>query len=147
VAGAARAVAVPSPLGTIAAAVDETGLRALRFEEQRAEEAPVWLADGLAAYFAGELEALGRLPLSAALRRNRVHEELRRVPPGATITYTELARRAGYGNARAAGAACAHNPVSLVIPCHRAVGADGSLRGYGGGLDRKAWLLQHEGAR
>ena len=143
---AARAVSVPSPIGTISVRLDDTGLLFLGFGDEAAEEPPEYLVAGLEAYFAGELEALGLIPLSSTLRLKRVHEELRRIPPGETLTYTELARRAGAGNARGAGAVCAANPVSLVIPCHRAVGKDGSLRGYGWGLDRKAWLLRHEGA-
>jgi methylated-DNA-[protein]-cysteine S-methyltransferase len=76
-----------------------------------------------------------------------VWEALRRVPAGRTITYGELARRAGYpGAARAVGGAMARNPVPIVIPCHRVVGQGGSLQGYGLGLWRKRWLLDHEGA-
>ena len=143
---AARAVSIPSPIGTISARLDDTGLLFLGFGDEPAGQPPKYLAAGLAAYFAGDLDALALIPLSSALRLKPVHEELRRIPPGETLTYTELARRAGAGNARGAGAVCAANPVSLVIPCHRAVGKDGSLRGYGWGLDRKAWLLRHEGA-
>ena len=72
---------------------------------------------------------------------------LRRVPSGRTITYGELARRTGYpGAARAVGGAMARNPIPIVIPCHRVVGAGGTITGYGLGLWRKRWLLEHEGA-
>ena len=70
------------------------------------------------------------------------------IPFGETITYTELARRAGApGSARAAGAATGRNPISIVVPCHRVVGAAGSLTGYAGGIERKARLLALESAR
>jgi len=75
-----------------------------------------------------------------------VWRALRTIPPGATVTYADLARRMGRPAAtRAVGAAVARNPVSIVVPCHRVVGSDGSLTGYAGGIDRKAWLLGHEG--
>lgn len=76
-----------------------------------------------------------------------VWQQLRRVPAGRTITYGELARRAGYGGAaRAVGGAMARNPIPIVIPCHRVVGQGGSMQGFGLGLWRKRWLLDHEGA-
>jgi methylated-DNA-[protein]-cysteine S-methyltransferase len=72
---------------------------------------------------------------------------LRVVPPGKTVTYGELARRAGHvGSARAVGGSMARNPIPIVIPCHRVVGAGGSITGFGLGLWRKRWLLDHEGA-
>jgi methylated-DNA-[protein]-cysteine S-methyltransferase len=80
--------------------------------------------------------------------QRRVWEELRTIPRGETLTYGELAARIGRpGAARAVGAAVARNPVSLVVPCHRVVGADGSLTGYAGGIERKRALLAIEGAR
>ena len=73
--------------------------------------------------------------------------ELRRIPTGVTISSAELARRLGDPKAtRAVGTANGRNPISIVVPCHRVIGADGSLTGYGGGVDRKRWLLVHEGA-
>jgi len=76
-----------------------------------------------------------------------VWQTLRDVPAGKTVTYGELARRAGYpGAARAVGGAMARNPIPIVIPCHRVVGESGSMQGYGLGLWRKRWLLDHEGA-
>jgi methylated-DNA-[protein]-cysteine S-methyltransferase len=75
-----------------------------------------------------------------------VWREIERVPFGQTITYSELASRAGApGSARAAGAATGRNPIAIVVPCHRIVGADGSLTGYAGGLERKRKLLEIEG--
>ncbi len=98
-------------------------------------------------YFAGQVTALGEIPVQAEGTpfQRTAWKVLRRVRPGATITYTELAARAGHpGAPRAAGHANAANPVSLVIPCHRVVGFDGALVFYGGGLARKRWLLDHE---
>jgi methylated-DNA-[protein]-cysteine S-methyltransferase len=74
-----------------------------------------------------------------------VWEGLRAIPYGETISYAELARRIGRpGASRAVGSANGRNPISIVVPCHRVIAADGTLGGYGGGLDRKEWLLQHE---
>ncbi|TMA44133.1 MAG: methylated-DNA--[protein]-cysteine S-methyltransferase, partial [Deltaproteobacteria bacterium] len=80
--------------------------------------------------------------------QRRVWGALRKVPPGRTVSYGELARAVGApGAARAVGAANGSNPVGIVIPCHRVIGADGSLTGYAGGVERKEWLLGHEGNR
>jgi methylated-DNA-[protein]-cysteine S-methyltransferase len=97
-------------------------------------------------YFAGELTVFD-LPLDPAGTpfQRQVWDELLRIPIGETISYGELARRVGRpGSARAVGAANGQNPISIVIPCHRVIGSDGKLTGYGGGLPRKAWLLDHE---
>lgn len=105
-------------------------------------------ATRLAAYFAGDRDALDALAVDAGGTpfQERVWTTLRRIPAGETITYRELARRAGVPDAvRAVGAANGANPVWLAIPCHRVIGSDGSLTGYGGGLARKRWLLVHEG--
>jgi len=86
-------------------------------------------------------------PESASEFDLKVWETLRKVPAGKTVTYGELARRAGFaGAARAVGGAMARNPIPIVIPCHRVVGKSGSMQGYGLGLWRKRWLLDHEGA-
>lgn len=78
----------------------------------------------------------------------RVWRQIAAVPHGQVISYGELAVAAGApGASRAAGAACGANPVALIVPCHRVVGADGALHGFGGGLAVKAWLLRHEGAK
>lgn len=114
---------------------------------------PVLVAETLAAYFAGDVEALAQTPWSlegAAAGEGmqaRVWAALAHVPAGTTITYGEMARRAGEpGAAQAAGVALNRNPLPLVLPCHRVIGADGAMVGFGGGLDRKTWLLRHEGA-
>lgn len=100
----------------------------------------------LKAYFAGRRKKFD-LPLyhvGSAYRR-QIWGELEKVRQGELITYAQLAERAG-GVARSAGAACAVNPLLVIVPCHRAVGSSGLLTGYAGGLWRKKWLLEHEGA-
>lgn len=101
----------------------------------------------LEAYFAGDLTAIDALDVDPAGTefQRQVWAELRRIPAGATISYKELAARIGRPSAtRAVGLANGANPVAIVIPCHRVIGANGALTGYGGGLDRKRWLLAHE---
>jgi methylated-DNA-[protein]-cysteine S-methyltransferase len=113
----------------------------------RQEDAPFRrVRDQLNAYFAGELRAFD-LPLFTAgtLFQRLAWQELGRIPFGTTISYAEQARRIGRpGASRAVGAANGRNPIALILPCHRVIGADGTLTGYGGGLDLKAWLLWHE---
>ncbi|WP_235919507.1 methylated-DNA--[protein]-cysteine S-methyltransferase [Aureimonas psammosilenae] len=107
-------------------------------------------ADALAAYFSGELDALDTLSvhMSGTPFQRTVWAELRRITVGTTITYGELARRIGRPAAiRAVGSANRVNSVNVVIPCHRVVGANASLTGYGSGLPRKQWLLDHEAGR
>lgn len=157
-----------SPIGPLALACDDDGvLRGLSFGDglikaMRREYPAAALADGappaamartIADYFSGDREALGRAPwsLDGAVAGDgfhaRVWRALTEVPPGMTISYGEMARRAGEpGAAQAAGVALNRNPIPLVLACHRVVGADGALVGFGGGLERKGWLLRHEGA-
>jgi methylated-DNA-[protein]-cysteine S-methyltransferase len=114
----------------------------------RPEDLP-WLVKPVQDYFDGDLAALDSLPVyqPASPGRQRMWEQMRAVPAGVTVTYTELAARAGQPTApRAAGAACAANLIAPVVPCHRVLRTDGSLGGYYYGLDRKRWLLRHEGA-
>jgi methylated-DNA-[protein]-cysteine S-methyltransferase len=86
-------------------------------------------------------------PESPSSFDRKVWTTLYRVPAGRTITYAELARRSGFGgSARAVGGSMARNPIPIVVPCHRVVGTDGSITGFGLGLWRKRWLLEHEGA-
>jgi methylated-DNA-[protein]-cysteine S-methyltransferase len=101
----------------------------------------------LAEYFAGERRAFA-LPLSLAGTpfQREVWRALTEIPYGETVSYGELARRIGNPRGqRAVGLANNRNPVSIIVPCHRVIGADGSMTGYGGGLERKRWLLAHEG--
>jgi methylated-DNA-[protein]-cysteine S-methyltransferase len=105
------------------------------------------LGPRLGAYFAGDLSTLSgvEIELVGTPFQRRVWSALREIPAGRTTTYGELARRLGSPAAvRAVGAANGANPLWLVVPCHRALGADGSLTGYGGGIERKRWLLAHE---
>lgn len=157
-----------TPIGAMLLACDDEGhLRALEFADhedrlhllsrrQYGREIP--LKEGMApevvrrameAYFAGDFQALDRIPCrtgGTAFQR-KVWTALRRIPPGRTVSYGTLAQEIGLPRAvRAVGAANGANPISVVVPCHRVMGADGTLTGYGGGLPRKQWLLRHEGA-
>ena len=110
------------------------------------QSAKAWLD----AYFAGrEPGALPPLRPAGTAFQRQVWDLLLQIPYGATTTYGALARRLaerrGRVSAQAVGGAVGHNPISIVIPCHRVVGSDGSLTGYAGGLDKKIWLLEHEG--
>ncbi|MFI5119283.1 MAG: methylated-DNA--[protein]-cysteine S-methyltransferase [Thermoanaerobaculia bacterium] len=106
-------------------------------------------AEALERYFAGDLRALDAVEVDTGGTpfQRLVWTTLRRIPAGSTWSYARLAREIGRPSAtRAVAAANGANPVSIVIPCHRVIGSDGSLTGYGGGLPRKRWLLAHEGA-
>ena len=110
---------------------------------------PGGLTRVLRAYFKGDIEAIDRLPVETAGTpfQTSIWRALRKIRRGTTISYAELASRVGRPRAvRAAGLANGQNPISIVVPCHRVIGSDGSLTGYGGGLPRKQWLLEHEGA-
>ncbi|NWG21060.1 MAG: methylated-DNA--[protein]-cysteine S-methyltransferase [Chloroflexi bacterium] len=101
----------------------------------------------LQAYFAGDLRATDRIVIDAGGTpfQRVVWHALRAIPPGERWSYGQLATRIGRPlAARAVGAANSRNPIAIIIPCHRLVGAHGNLTGYGGGLARKAWLLRHE---
>ncbi|MDR3536887.1 MAG: methylated-DNA--[protein]-cysteine S-methyltransferase [Acetobacteraceae bacterium] len=156
---------LPSPLGTLLLVFDDAALVALEFEDheprmlellRRYHGADVVLEpgtvsdavrDAVAAYFAGHATALDGLAVrtgGSAFQR-RVWDALRRIPYGTTTSYGRLAAALGMPKAsRAVGLANGANPVSIVVPCHRVIGADGTLTGYGGGLPRKAWLIRHE---
>jgi methylated-DNA-[protein]-cysteine S-methyltransferase len=116
---------------------------------------PAWRRDGAAfgeaigqleSYFAGELTRFElNLDTGGTAFQRRVWTRLQDIPYGATTTYGRLATELGDPKAvRAVGLANGRNPISIIIPCHRVIGADGSLTGYGGGLSRKQWLLAHE---
>lgn len=103
----------------------------------------------LRAYFRGDMEALERIPVrfGGTAFQKSVWTALRDIPIGTTVSYGALARTIGEPKAvRAVGLANGSNPIGLVVPCHRVIGSDGSLTGYGGGLPRKKWLLEHEAA-
>jgi len=152
-----------SPLGPITLLSDATSLRGLWFADQKyfgaqydlaaASHAPTAILTAtsawLTAYFAGQRPTTRDLPLAPDVTafRQRVLAVIAQVPFGQTITYQQIAAKLGQPSAvRAVGGAVGHNPLSLVIPCHRVVGSDGSLTGYAGGLDRKIALLTLEGA-
>jgi methylated-DNA-[protein]-cysteine S-methyltransferase len=108
---------------------------------------PSSLSDALNAYFAGRLDAINDLPVKTGGTpfQRQVWRGLRSIPCGTTVSYTRLAANIGRPTAtRAVGLANGANPVSLVLPCHRVIGANGTLTGYGGGNERKRWLLSHE---
>ncbi len=146
-----RWTVVDTPIGPLSCAIDDIGLCALQFGalEVVPEVDPLLddIAGQLRAYFAGELVEF-TLPVS--VRRGSDFEravwaELSRIPYGETHTYGEVARAVGEPDAaRAVGVACNRNPVAVVVPCHRVVGAGGKLVGFGGGLPRKRQLLELE---
>ena len=108
---------------------------------------PSGLTTTLAAYFDGDIHAIDSLPVATGgtVFQKRVWQALHFIPAGQTISYGELALRLGKPAAvRAVGLANGANPIGIVVPCHRVIGANGSLTGYGGGLERKRWLLNHE---
>ena len=164
-----RAGKVRSPVGEIFFTVSNGGREALcglvfdQYREVLLEELarrygelelsnerdPAGVASRLRAYLDGELTALDDIPVETGGTpfQRAVWAALRRVPAGETRSYADLARAVGSPRAvRAVGAANGQNPVSLVVPCHRIIRSDGKLCGYGGGVERKRWLLVHEGA-
>ncbi|MBO0756054.1 MAG: methylated-DNA--[protein]-cysteine S-methyltransferase, partial [Bradyrhizobiaceae bacterium] len=110
---------------------------------------PKFIKQALSAYFAGDLTAIDRIAVATrgtGFQRD-VWAALRQIAPGTTLSYGALAKEIGHPKAvRAVGLANGANPIAIVIPCHRVIGADTSLTGYGGGIKRKRWLLNHEGA-
>jgi methylated-DNA-[protein]-cysteine S-methyltransferase len=116
--------------------------------ELRSARAPAALKTALAAYFEGDLDRLSDIMWRVAGTpfQRKVWQALPKIPAGTTLSYGALAARLGSPHAmRAVGHANGCNPISVVVPCHRLIGADGSLVKYGGGLKRKRWLLRHEG--
>lgn len=158
-----------SPLGAMLLVTDAQQIvRALDFADHKARlhrglrehhgeleltelPAPAEIAEPLARYFAGEMEALNALQTqtSGSELQRRVWAALRRIPAGATTTYGKLARELGFDDPRAAidiGAANGANPIAIIVPCHRVIASNGDLKGYAWGLQRKRWLLEHEKA-
>jgi methylated-DNA-[protein]-cysteine S-methyltransferase len=162
-----RVERIKTPIGTMLIAADKEGvLRALSFEDHEGrmlEELRRLYACGvtlrptsraslargaLERYFAGDLRAIDALPVASAGTpfQRRVWHALRAIPLGTTTTYGDLAKKIGRPAAvRAVGAANGANPIPIVVPCHRVIGSAGKLTGYGGGIERKRWLLRHEG--
>ena len=153
---------IDTPVGRFAIVADDQGrLRAAGFIEghSRMERLlrgmpeltrvanPNGLTGAIERYFDGELAAIEALPVATdgTEFQEAVWQALREVPCGETRSYGDLARRIGRPSAvRAVGLANGTNPVAVVVPCHRVIGSDGSLTGYGGGIERKRWLLAHE---
>jgi methylated-DNA-[protein]-cysteine S-methyltransferase len=112
-----------------------------------AGDAPASLKRALSAYFDGDVDALSHVPTATngTTFQRQVWAALRAIPAGTTLSYGQLAEKLGRkGASRAVGAANGANPIPIVVPCHRVIGADGSLTGFASGLDRKRWLLDHE---
>jgi methylated-DNA-[protein]-cysteine S-methyltransferase len=108
---------------------------------------PHGLRDTMQRYFAGDVDAIDEISVETAGTpfQRSVWKELRNIPGGAAISYGKLAKQIARPKAvRAVGLANGSNPIGIVVPCHRVIGSDGSLTGYGGGLERKRWLLEHE---
>ncbi len=153
-----------SPIGRLRLVIDPQG-RVLRlwFPQANGDVAPArtlavpgralaGIADRLRRYFAGELDAIDDIAIApqGSPLQSAVWSAVRQVPAGQVTSYGALASRLGHADrrmARSIGMANAANPVAILIPCHRVVGKDGSLRGYAWGLERKRWLLAHERAR
>jgi methylated-DNA-[protein]-cysteine S-methyltransferase len=145
---------VDSPIGPLGLIASEAGLQSVLFGGGRISpegSSPVLdeAARQLEAYFDGDLVTFDLpLELKGTEFNRRCWVALASIPYGQTVSYGEQARRLGLGNdaARAVGAANGRNPLPIVLPCHRVIGADGSLTGFGGGLHVKRFLLEHEGA-
>jgi methylated-DNA-[protein]-cysteine S-methyltransferase len=146
-----------TPIGRLLLVADEHGLRHIDFPapDQDARIESHWrrerrhlgaAIEQLEAYFAGALRVFDvALAATGTPFRHKVWDELVRIPYGETISYGELARRIGDPHAsRAVGAANGANPLPIIVPCHRVIGASGALTGFGGGLPIKRWLLEHE---
>jgi methylated-DNA-[protein]-cysteine S-methyltransferase len=119
-------------------------------EAIQAHPDPAGAAARLEEYFGGRLDALDGIDveLNGTPFQTRVWETLRTIRAGTTAAYADIARAiAAPAAIRAVGAANGANPIAVIVPCHRVIGSNGSLTGYGGGLDRKRWLLEHEGLR
>lgn len=154
-----------SALGTILLVSDGERLRALDYADHenrmltllkrhspdfqlREAHDPQGFSSLINTYLAGDLTSIDRISVNTGgtAFQQQVWAALRRIPPGTVLTYGELAAQLGKPTAaRAVGMTNALNPIAIVVPCHRLVGANGSLTGYAGGLERKRWLLQHEG--
>ena len=151
-----------SPISKLLLASDEESIIGLWLEGQKyygsnivdkaeyADDLPVFTtaSNWLDRYFNGENPAISELPLApiGSDFRKSVWKILCNIPYGKCITYGDIAKKLNMNCAQAVGGAVGHNPISIIIPCHRVVGAGGSLTGYAGGIDKKIHLLRHEGA-
>jgi methylated-DNA-[protein]-cysteine S-methyltransferase len=155
-----------SPIGTLLIVTDGQAVRALDFLDfeprmqrllklhygsQPLRENPekLGIKKRLQEYFAGNLTSINEISVrtESSPFQQLVWAELRKIPAGATVSYGELAKRIGSPSAsRAVGLANGSNPIAVIVPCHRVIGSTGALTGYGGGIERKRWLLNHEAA-
>ncbi|MEM9005566.1 MAG: methylated-DNA--[protein]-cysteine S-methyltransferase [Cyanobacteria bacterium P01_F01_bin.86] len=156
---------IPSPIGQIWVVTQNNTLCAVDFEDCEARmrsllqkrfgpiqlreaDNPGGISDRFRAYLAGDLQSLDGIPTATGGTdfQQQVWQALRTIPPGQVATYGELAKQLGRPQAvRAVGRTNGLNPIAIVLPCHRVIGANGKLTGYAGGLARKQWLLAHEG--
>lgn len=151
-----------SPLGDLSLVADESGLVGIwflgqKYFERGLTEAPILAnhpfldlaSDFLDAYFSGQQPDPAALPLSAQGTdfQQRVWAYLQTIPYGQTVTYGQLAQELKINSAQAVGGAVGRNPLSILVPCHRVLGSQGQLTGYAGGLNKKIWLLEHEGVQ
>lgn len=156
---------ISSPIGTLLIVSDGERLCALdyadyehrmlkllraRYEPARLREAknPGGVSRTIQAYLAGDIACINSVPVhtGGTAFQQKVWRALRAIPPGTAMTYGQLAKKLDCPTAyRAVGMTNALNPIAIVVPCHRLIGANGTLTGYAGGLDRKRWLLAHEG--
>jgi methylated-DNA-[protein]-cysteine S-methyltransferase len=160
---------LPTPVGELVIVADAAGrLRAIDWTDHEARmrrlldrycgrglyslspaRDPGGLTRAMGSYFKGDIAVIDTLPVETTGTpfQRSVWQALRKIRSGTTISYAELALRIGNPRAvRAAGLANGQNPIGIVVPCHRVIGSNGTLTGYGGGLPRKKWLLEHEGA-
>jgi methylated-DNA-[protein]-cysteine S-methyltransferase len=152
-----------TPIGILILAACNGKLRALEFTDRGAENLrrlktdlprrnvrdPFGFSTAIQEYFSGNSTAMDQIPveLDGTAFQQKVWLALRDIPEGTTISYAQLAFRVGSPKAcRAVGITNGRNPIAVVLPCHRVIGSNGTLTGYGGGLARKEWLLRHEGA-
>jgi methylated-DNA-[protein]-cysteine S-methyltransferase len=154
-----RARTIDSPVGVLTLAGDEALTRLWMHDQNHAPlDSGSWTTDAtafpdvveqLGAYFAGDLVAFDvTIRLEGTAFQRRVWDALRAIPYGETVSYGHVAAVVGQPAAsRAVGVANGRNPIAIIVPCHRVIGANGSLTGYGGGLSRKQWLLDLERAR
>ena len=143
---------IESPLGIVEVAANEHGVTSIFFVDKARTVNPNNITDAtckqLLEYFQGHRQSFD-VPLSAQGTdfQRAVWHELYKLPFGVTCAYQDIANALENPKAvRAVGAANGKNPISIIVPCHRVIGANGTLTGYASGVDRKAWLLKHEGA-
>ncbi|HYK12026.1 MAG TPA: methylated-DNA--[protein]-cysteine S-methyltransferase [Gemmatimonadales bacterium] len=158
--GAVRFTSIPSPIGDLFVAASEKGLTCLLFDQRaHGPDRSGWEPDDGSKILAQARRQLDEyfdhrrttfdlpLDMQGTPFQLQVWEQLTKIPYGSTTSYGEIAKRLGNPTgSRAVGAANGRNPVALVVPCHRVIGANGDLTGFGGGMARKEWLLKHEGS-